>query len=255
MTTRTMLSKARRWFAGNRRLGTALAEQRLSEQPMPPSPIDDGYVDYWKTQRGSYGERFVSDVCSQFTFDSVLDAGCGEGTVVRRFIDQSKQASGIELSTEALQHCDDLVQQGIVRQGSLTRLPFTDGQFDLVFSSEVLEHIPEQDVPDVASELCRVAKHTLFMTISLRPSSNHNAYHPTLKPRTWWEQQFIQQGFAVDRATVDRFQRRMSGATTRQVLEAGPTLSHIDEMDWFIDQGIVDFAGELEPWFFIFKKS
>jgi hypothetical protein len=52
--------------------------------------------------------------------------------------------------------------------GSLQAIPWQDNQFDLVYSHEVLEHIPAADIPAVLSELVRVSKGRLVLTISLR---------------------------------------------------------------------------------------
>jgi SAM-dependent methyltransferase len=213
------------------------------------------YTHYWEAPRGSYGEPFVDPLCQFYSFSSVLDAGSGEGTVVRRFLANGKSARGIELSPRALQICQDLVADGIVHHGTLTDLPFEDDSFDLVFSSEVLEHIPESDVPRVVGELCRVAKNHLFLTISLRPSSDNNAYHLTLKSREWWERHFVSNGCSVNREVVSLFQKTLEGATTREVLEAGPTKNIMSELEWFIANPPVDFKGEIEPWFFAFDKT
>jgi SAM-dependent methyltransferase len=214
------------------------------------------YEDYWKIDRGSYSTGFVPQACELFTFNSVLDAGCGNGNVVREFLACGKDAIGIELSHRAVQdNCPDLLEQGRVLNGSLTDLPFQDGQFDLVFSSEVLEHLTEQEAGLAAKEMVRVCKKHLFMTISLRPSQHNNAYHITIKPRSWWEDLFCSQGCVVLRDVVDRCQVTQPNASNRQIVEAGPAKALIDEMDWFFKENAVDFKGELEPWFFAFEKS
>ena len=38
-------------------------------------------------------------------------------------------------------------------------------------------------------------------------------------------------------------------------MESGPTRTHIHEMEWFIEKPPFDLKGELEPWYFIFKKK
>ena len=97
----------------------------------------------------------------------------------------------------------------MVKQGSLTSIPYPSKKFDLVFSSEVLEHIPEVDIPKVVRELCRVSKGDLFLSISLRrsgldplPPEPPNV-HVTVKPREWWEEQFnTHAGCTVDKAAL-----------------------------------------------------
>lgn len=223
---------------------------------LPPCESPVNYETYWRTSRGSYSERFVAQVCETFGFDSVLDVGSGDGTVVRQFLKRQKQAYGIEYSKEATKtYCPDLMASGHVVNGSLTDLPFADDSFDLVFCSEVLEHIEPNSVEMAVAEIARVAKRNLFLTISLRPSSDNNKYHLTLRPRTWWESIFSRYGCTVNRSTIDRFQTTDKSASTLRIMQAGPTAAILDEIAWFIKTPPYDLHGEFEPWFFIFKKS
>lgn len=83
----------------------------------------------------------------------ILDAGCGTG---RNLADYARlgRAEGIEPSGTAVGYCRERGLQ--VQQGSLEALPFDDARFDLIFASDVLEHV-EADVA-AFRELRRVAK-------------------------------------------------------------------------------------------------
>lgn len=219
------------------------------------------YDSYWRKNKKSvntweYGINIVDNLIDNFNFNSVLDAGCGSGEVVRYFTSKGYNAKGIELSQYVLnEFADDLLKKNIVTQGSLLELPYDDNAFDVVFSSEVLEHIHEEDIPKVVSELVRVSKTMLFLTISLRPSSNFNKYHINLKSRNWWENQFINLGVNKDYKMLEKLQSKKAGLTNKDVLQIGPTKTHIHEMEWFIEEEPYNFNGELEPWYFIFKKN
>jgi SAM-dependent methyltransferase len=219
------------------------------------SVYDQYYQEAQNRHQTSYGMSFIKDVYRHLDFRTVLDAGCGSGIVVRRFLAKGYAARGIELSEWIVRtQCPDLRQDGIVQIGSLEDLPYRDNSFDLVFSSVVLEHIPAEAIPRVVSELVRVSRRDLFMSISLRPSSMNNKYHVTLRPREWWERQFTDCGALVRRELVDRFQKRALGASNLEVLQSGPALRLLEEMTWFLDQEPYSFHGELEPWFFVFRK-
>jgi SAM-dependent methyltransferase len=74
----------------------------------------------------------------------LLDVGCGTKPY-RRFLACENyigidNSSGIDTDARA----------------SVTSLPFSDGSFDSIISSEVLEHVPEPQ--DAVNELCRVLK-------------------------------------------------------------------------------------------------
>lgn len=218
------------------------------------------YDKYWKLNKNknnswNYGINIVDNLISNYNFKTVLDAGCGSGDVVKYLISKGYEAKGIELSNSVLKdYANDLYKKRIVQQGSLTKLPFKDNEFDVVFSSEVLEHINEEDIPLVVSELFRVCKKVIFLTISLRPSSNFNKYHINLKPRLWWENQFLKHGLVKDDEVVKNLQLTKLNATVKDIMEIGPTKNHIHEMEWFINKPPYDLNGELEPWYFIFKK-
>lgn len=62
---------------------------------------------------------------------------------------------------------------------------------DLVLCVDVLEHVPEECVDEVLSDICSLAKKAVFLNISTRPASKKlvdgtNA-HATVKPKHWWQ--------------------------------------------------------------------
>lgn len=68
------------------------------------------------------------------------------------------------------------------------RLP--DGPFDGVISTDVLEHIPKEDVPWVVEEMFSLARRFLFATVACVPAlarlpSGENA-HVTVESPDWW---------------------------------------------------------------------
>jgi len=85
--------------------------------------------------------------------DRVLDFGCGAG----RFLKTLDDAIGVEIAQQAVDRARDNVPGADIRlvepDGSL---PIGHGEIDLVWSSEVLEHIP--DVAHALLEMRRVLK-------------------------------------------------------------------------------------------------
>ena len=76
-----------------------------------------------------------------------LDAGCGMGHVVRLLLERGYDANGVDISEYAIHHyMSDLAEQMRIRQVGLEDLPFSDRQFDLVYCSDVMEHIPIFDI-------------------------------------------------------------------------------------------------------------
>lgn len=72
----------------------------------------------------------------------ILDIGCGTGAMLkwlRRF--PGAEITGLDLSADALAFCRN-DGGGALVQGSALELPFPDGRFDLVVSTDVLQHLP-----------------------------------------------------------------------------------------------------------------
>lgn len=87
---------------------------------------------------------------------SVLEIGAGDGTV-RHYV---MQATSPDYKT--LDVADDL-HPDIV--GSLLSMPVKDKSFDIVCAFEVLEHIPYADVSKALSEMRRVAKNKVLISV------------------------------------------------------------------------------------------
>jgi 2-polyprenyl-3-methyl-5-hydroxy-6-metoxy-1,4-benzoquinol methylase len=102
---------------------------------------------------------------------SVLDVGCGEGVLVQRWaaLLHGKRMVGVDLEEESLQAgwsaraAPNL--QFVV--GSAERLPFADGEFDLVSAIEVLEHVA--DPARALAEMRRCAQHHLLVSVPREP--------------------------------------------------------------------------------------
>ena len=87
--------------------------------------------------------------------ERVLDLGCGSGRFLAALRDEGAQPVGVEIAEAAAQRARATgVEVRLVEpDGSL---PFAHGEFDLVWCSEVLEHIP--DVAAALNEVRRVLK-------------------------------------------------------------------------------------------------
>jgi len=71
------------------------------------------------------------------------------------------------------------------------------GKFDLVVCSDVLEHIPEDQVDDVIGELFMFAGKAVWASVCSRPAKKNFTdsdvnLHVTLHPVLWWEKKFAE---------------------------------------------------------------
>lgn len=93
----------------------------------------------------------------------ILDAGCGTGGNLQRY-SRIGRVEGVEPFEEAVRLCHE---RGFdqVAQAGLEELPYEDGRFDLIASTDVLEHIAAEQ--EALRELLRVTAPggTLLLTV------------------------------------------------------------------------------------------
>ncbi|NEP84941.1 MAG: class I SAM-dependent methyltransferase [Okeania sp. SIO3B3] len=109
---------------------------------------------FWESNQSEYfGARHAKNIyflCKNFLSMNILDAGAGDGAMVRalRQLKADANIQGIDLAPKS----DD------VAQGDLTNLPFEDNHFDSVLFMEVIEHLTRKDIKLILDEIARVLK-------------------------------------------------------------------------------------------------
>lgn len=228
-----------------------------------------------------WGCRFAVDVTTKLQFHTMLDAGTGNGALTRLMRQHGKNAYGIELSRAVLEkECPDLLSKNYVEPGILTNLPFEDNSFDLVMSSDVLEHIHPEEVDQVVKELVRVSRRHLFLSISLKGHTKATAdkddeahRHTMLRPREWWHNIFRKHGAVVNEEMLWAMQEKdfsyvgdKLGDCRWEGKQDDGGLYEVCNVDnkWLVgkreqenlrrDRCITNANKELEPWFFSFRK-
>ena len=106
-------------------------------------------------------------------FSTALDVGCAEGFFMAAIADaRGAEVWGVDLSDHAVAAARQ--QRGLtVASAEATRLPFADGAFDLVYSTEVIEHV--LDPAAMLAEMRRVSRRHVLVTT---PISQHSSEHP-----------------------------------------------------------------------------
>lgn len=89
----------------------------------------------------------------------ILDIGCGDGRL-SSVLSRSKTVIAYDLSRTALERFP-----GLKCCGSAHQLPFRDRSFDLVLSTEMLEHLPPQFYSSTLEEISRVAAQHVLTTV------------------------------------------------------------------------------------------
>ncbi len=143
-------------------MSTSRLERRISESRYTVG------TEFERTSK-AFARRLVPDGPPALC---ILDVGCGTGLNVRHFASSGHDVTGIDLSPTAILAFCQAGFKGVV--GDVAEgLPFPDGSFDLVFASEVIEHL--SDTRSFLQELHRVLK-TGGRLILTTPNSAFWAY-------------------------------------------------------------------------------
>lgn len=159
--------------------------------------------EYWKEDNpNAYNDRYQYDdinhkkrfkfladlISNNFEFKTFLDVGCGMGHLMRNLTGKGYAGKGIEISKDALnKYLTDFLPDKVLLAGA-EKIPLPDNSFDMVICLDVMEHLPKFDIKQAISELIRVSKDFIFLTINL---DNPYEYHPSIFTREKWEKMFL----------------------------------------------------------------
>lgn len=93
---------------------------------------------------------------------SVIDVGCGDGRIANRLASMYTRLVGVDSSKAALRY----VRTEALR-ASITNLPFRPCSFDMVMTTEVLEHLPKPSYLRAIQEMKRVAAEWILVGVPL----------------------------------------------------------------------------------------
>ena len=98
---------------------------------------------------------------------SVLEVGCGMGTLAIKLAQAGFQVTGLDVSDVALQYAKQrALEAGLQinwQEGFAESIPFPDKTFDYVTCCHTLEHV--KDLPRAAAELKRVARRKIIVLV------------------------------------------------------------------------------------------
>jgi len=133
-------------------------------------------------------DRIVSDIAPK----TVLDAGCAIGMLVEALRERGVDASGIDLSSYAMEQVPEPLRP-YCHRGSIAD-EFT-GRYDLIVSIEVLEHMPARDAEAAIANCCR---HTDDVLFSSSPLDFKEPTHVNVHQPEHWGAEFARHGFYRD---------------------------------------------------------
>lgn len=162
------------------------------------------YDDY-KTCQGivHVHAKIILDAVKKFGFNpaSSFDAGCAYGYIVEYMLGQGLDSHGSDISEYAISEGRDILADRV----SVSPLPALEGMlsYDLVTCSEVLEHIPFDDIVPSLRRLYDITNPGGVMVIMPNMSNDGTWFskdpgdpsHVSMVPRSWWTETMRELGF------------------------------------------------------------
>ena len=134
----------------------------------------------------------------------VLDFGSAKGFTVKALRLLYRQAWGCDISSYAINSADNDTRKflNIATEGDTVPFDFT---FDFIISKDIFEHIPEDSIDTVLSDLRGYGK-KLFAIVPLGdengkfviPAYELDKTHVLIKDKDWWIKTFEKNGWVID---------------------------------------------------------
>jgi hypothetical protein len=152
-----------------------------------------GYQEYrWMPTR-SIPEAI--DIKNNFVFNTCVDYGCAKGFLVHALRILGVEAYGEDISEYAISNCHPKVSEYL-------SLP-NENKYDLLIAKDILEHVEEQDIPEILAKFTNKAKQFFFVI----PLGDDNLFrireyevditHVTKKDEEWWIDIFNKNGILI----------------------------------------------------------
>ena len=136
--------------------------------------MEGSLPDMLATRRSARGQLYGARLAERFKTTatllpappaSILDVGCGAGVLTDYLTELGYIATGADIASGTM---EQMVSPHVT--ASIDALPFDDRTFDAVVASEVLEHLPVDIYQGACSEIGRVARASVIVTVPNRES-------------------------------------------------------------------------------------
>lgn len=185
------------------------------------------YDEAWKHRKNDCVEQSDEALFLQAIGEAgtILDVGCGQGSLAIRIAREGFRVTGLDVSSEALRMARQNAREAGTEiewvEGFAERLPFPDKSVDVVVSAHTLEHV--RDLHAVAAEFKRVARKRIVI---LTPRQEFKMYMDN----------YHTQFFDRKELLIDAFQ--LARCECREI-ECGDVTSEFQGKAWF-------FVGEVD---------
>jgi protein-L-isoaspartate O-methyltransferase len=159
-------------------------------------------LDFWKKMLKMY------DFSKART---MLDVGTGIGQVVATLRNKGFEAYGTDISSATREYWKAGNISKFCTVCPADKLPYPDNNFDVVSCTEVLEHIPEENVLASLKEIYRVGRGDFIMTYALGKAFHKMPFdasepHVCIKSIDWWNDRVEDAGFNIVSSIINPHQ-------------------------------------------------
>ena len=193
------------------------------ENPNTSKPQEDslpphlgGHMNRTHTDR-----NLLTYLMEEYGIKTMLDIGCGPGGMIELAQLRGIDAFGID-GDFTIQY-DSHIKPFVYIHDFTTGPAPIDGEFDLGWSVEFLEHVEEKYIPNYmeAFRLCK------YLVVTAAPPGWNGHHHVNCQNQEYWEKVFLNYGFAIDSVETERIRvissmmkgfMKMSGMFYRRVI-------------------------------------
>lgn len=220
-----------------------MSEEDSASGPKESAPLDkygDSAREYIRSRRADTSAAFFLKYLKPGM--TVLDCGCGEGTITADLTElvAPGQVIGLDLGSETLEIARENIKDTLTNlhyeEGTVYQIPYSDEAFDAVFSNALFEHL--RDKPMALQEIKRVLKPG--GVVGLRaPDFGAGFFYPPdpLVERYFELGQRVRDELGVDSRTGRRLRSLLHTAGFRNILTSFSTESYAmpERQAWFVN--------------------
>jgi ubiquinone/menaquinone biosynthesis C-methylase UbiE len=172
-------------------------QERWEERYRVHGDMTVGRINFDESQYMWASKEAAETLCGCFESYEIrgelgLDVGCGIGRMTRALAVACRNVVGIDIVPYAIERAKQLFPRGNFHLFDGQNIPFEDGQFDIVLSWTVLQHVPDGEIKPLASEMMRVLSSggnlILYENVSRIPDKGHIWFRPISEYRDLFDE-------------------------------------------------------------------
>lgn len=135
---------------------------------------------------------------------TVIDFGCGNGSSLSWLKTEGMLPKGIEIADNAVMENSNLITIGDLRNAETVS---TIGNARFGLCTDLMEHIPTNDVPDVLNNISFVVLGSVLFGIARLPDKDGDELglqlHLTIQGKEWWDEKLLEHFSSVEPVRYD----------------------------------------------------